>query len=470
MQTETKSFTGTEKSLLMIVSVLFILLFGVLSFYNRFSADDYYSFSILKKNTIGEYAKMVYETWNIRLFPQLFASFIIKHSNFPFILFLFGIASLLFLVLSIFFLLRNLLLCYFNYNPGKLILFTYSVLITLCFFLTSFRIDETWFWLSSSVTYLWGNSMLIAGSAMLIGNSKNYKTIPFIILFFLYTGTSSEPLAVATILVLMVLVILYYSKPKSNFFLHLNQYKILIALAACLAGFLFGYLSPGRPIRAGMFEESILWKGIWITLKTMVKIIIDFLPFKILYLLIFSIPFIYLGQKANDTNGKEKVLLVTLKKQFFIFLLVLFVVLFISIFPMGYIMMDVALNRTLTHVTFIILVFSIYWFFRIGYETTFNLKLSKGLFNISLVLTVIALSCFLFKQYNIVSVYSSELDKRIVHLKEFQKKGDIKFIELDPLPSSGLLHSAEISADSTYEQNQHFKNGLFLNFSISLKK
>ncbi len=472
VQTSNIKFSIKEKALLVTTSGMFILLFMILCFYNRFSADDYYSIAILRTHNIFQYAEMIYREWNIRLLPQLFASVIIKFSTIPHLLFAYGLVSLSFLVFSIRLFLKNLFATYFNIQQENIILFSYAVFISIFFFFITFRIDETWFWLSSSVTYLWGNSMLIAGSALIIGNSANFKSFLCLIFCFLYTGSSSEPLAVATISVLILLIIFFLLKLKFIEQIRINKsvyYKISCALFACLAGFLFNYLSPGRSLRAALFQQPDLINGIWITLKTIAKIVLDFFPYKILYALLLSFPFIYLGFSSR-LNNENKTAKGTIANSILVSLLVLFSISFISLFPMAYIMQDVALNRTLTHVSFIILIFFIYWFFRIGYEMKLNTKLFRKLFSLSLDLIIILLIVIVFHQYKTVSAYADEVDKRINYLDELKIKGQTQCAEVTPLPSSGFLHSAEISGDSVFEQNQHFRNGLSLDFLIKVKK
>ncbi len=137
---------------------------------------------------------------------------------------------------------------------------------------------------------------------------------------------------------------------------------------------------------------------------------------------------------------------------------------------MAYIMQDVALNRTLTHVSFLIVTFCLYVAFMIGYNSSIEIKLLKQLFSSSLIILGIVLSIHIINQYRIVSEYTKANDDRIVYLTELKLKGQTELVELDPLPPSGFLHSAEITTDAAFEQNQHFKNGLFLNFQIRVKE
>ena len=69
-------------------------------------------------------------------------------------------------------------------------------------------------------------------------------------------------------------------------------------------------------------------------------------------------------------------------------------------------------------------------------------------------------------QYYKVSKYAAALDERTNYLLKLQENKNT--IELKPLPSSGYLYSAEISEDTNYFVNQHYKNGLFLDFNIRL--
>ncbi len=466
------NFGRKEKTILLILSCLFIALFLLLSFYNRFSADDYFTIHLLKNKSILEYAIYIYQTWNIRLAPLLLASAVIKLSYIPHILFVFGAITLIAILLSIFFLFNNLFTIYLNKKPNKIILFFYSTLACSLFFFTTFRIDETWFWLSSSVTYLWATIALIAGSALLLSNSKNITTLFLLIICFAYVGTSSEPFALLLITVLILFAILHLS--KNNWFQKLikNKHfylKLYIALFICAFAFLFTCLAPGQSLRASLFEEPDFLKSIIITAKAIIKIIINFSMLKIVHIVLLGVSFVYLGYKSN-ANEENRIDFISLKKSFLISILILVFFILLSIFPMAYIMQDIALNRTLTHLSFIITIFSLYWFYIIGYKTKINFLSLKKIFYVSSIASIFIFSILLIYQYRTVSNYSRALDNRIKNLKTLNLKAETKVVELEPLSSSGFLHSAEISTDTAYEQNIHLQNGLFLKFPVRLKK
>jgi hypothetical protein len=72
--------------------------------------------------------------------------------------------------------------------------------------------------------------------------------------------------------------------------------------------------------------------------------------------------------------------------------------------------------------------------------------------------------CYL--QYHTVSKYAVALDKRTEMLQQLQQTKNKKTITVSPLPSSGYLYSAEISTDTNYFGNEHYRLGLFLDFKV----
>ena len=101
-------------------------------------------------------------------------------------------------------------------------------------------------------------------------------------------------------------------------------------------------------------------------------------------------------------------------------------------------------------------------FFDILLKKPLNLIL-LGSFTTFLSIFFIGITCF--QQIDIVLKYSDAYDQRIEYLKLNRNKN--KLLILDPLPSSGMIFSAEISKDPL--ANMHFKKGLNLKGNVKLK-
>ena len=77
--------------------------------------------------------------------------------------------------------------------------------------------------------------------------------------------------------------------------------------------------------------------------------------------------------------------------------------------------------------------------------------------------------CFhIVNQYSITGNFSKEYDKRIEYLTKENNSGRENTVFLDPLPSSGMIYSDELSSDST--SNDPFEKTYNLKFHVAVKK
>jgi len=198
------------------------------------------------------------------------------------------------------------------------------------------------------------------------------------------------------------------------------------------------------------------------------KIFLPFITNKFPYVILFSLPSIYLGNISEKIFKTEKKIS-HLIKYFFVSIIALLLLVFIILFPASYILSDIVPGRYQSVIIVVVGIYCCSWAFIIGNVIELK-KIAIGLFYISVSLIIILNGFSILNQYKIISKYSSALDNRIRCLKGLEEAGNKKTVTLTPLPSSGFLYSAEISQDSSYFVNEHFKEGLFLSYFVKLKK
>ena len=149
------------KTLIIISNVIFILLYVILASNNRIAHDDYYSIYIVNKLGVIDSVIYQYNNWCTR-YISVFLSFTISSLlKYKYTLFIYNIILLKLFVISVYY---SLNACKSILNESarndKLQILNYSVFFVSAIFYASFNIGETWFWLSSTSTYLLSVIML----------------------------------------------------------------------------------------------------------------------------------------------------------------------------------------------------------------------------------------------------------------------------------------------------------------------
>jgi len=158
-----------------------------------------------------------------------------------------------------------------------------------------------------------------------------------------------------------------------------------------------------------------------------------------------------------------------LQKQFLYSFIFLFIILYIFLFPACYLLSEIGPSRSLSFPIFLITLFITFWSLSGGYNYVRKIQLIRVGNLISLLILFISFTIVIVNQYIIVSNYANKLDQRTNYLKKLQKNHSQKTIILEALPPSGFLYSAEISTDTSYFGNEHYRLGHFLDFNIKIK-
>jgi hypothetical protein len=292
--------------LLYFVSALFFSLFIMLCYYSRLATDDYYFISDVRKNGIITGVISQYMEWCGRYAATFLMDLIYWLNDVDQDLYFFFPLTSGFLLVTGLFSLLNAISFQLQLNlsfQSKLIA---SFFFTILLFFLSIDIGETWMWYCSLSSYLWSVIAFVWGCAFLFGRYHRFISILFASICFLYVGGSSEVYSVIYgVLILLLLIFRYKQAVDFTTFLRdsLNRKILIIYLIFGLAFFVF-LIAPGNYLRDQLFPEHHLGNALFITAKSIVKFSVLYLPFRLVYILAFAVPFILIGKQAakSDTD------------------------------------------------------------------------------------------------------------------------------------------------------------------------
>jgi len=453
-----------------VFSAAFLILYIILSSNNRFAADDYFFLENVSKQGIWNGMLTAYNSWVTRWFAILFLnvalrSYILFHSLLPY-----HLITLLVFTFAVMNFIRALTERFLRVKIPVPVRFLYAVLFTASFFFFTFNTGETWFWITCTSMYLWSIIFFIIGLTCIIltDNKVNWLTRFICAFCFLFIGGASESTAISILFLLIAGVIytLYKIKFSFNSFLREERNKLLlISLVAIGVALLISYMGEGRILRQSALPKTGILTAKFIAAKSILKLLLFYLPLKIHWFIFFSVPWIYLGYQYNSEKKEslEKVL-----RQIAVFVFIFLLLSFISFIPVSYLLGETGPFRTWILASLYLAVCCLVCGFYLGYKIEWKKKLLHRAFNISLSTLIVMMTINISEQNKITSKYAAAVDQRMIYLTLLQKEKR-KTVELEPLPSSGMLYSAEISEDSSHFSNLHLKKIMDLPFDIRKK-
>ena len=439
----------------------------MLGYFNRFASDDYGLISLLNEYSVWGAMVAMYRGWS-----AMWGTYLLLN---PLMLLLIAAGNLVWysvfiiaLIAYTFYKLLQVVDRYFGLQLPSSIIFLYSFLLFASFYFLSLDTGESWFWIFCSVEYLAGFIVLCLGTVFVFQNSHNIFSYLLIAICFTHAGGCALPVWSIGLIFFFLFYFLLFKKNKyvlKNIFHEKYFMPATIAFTFLIVAVTITLLSPGTAQRQTMLPHPTLIKGIEMTCKAFGKAFLFKAPFKIVLFPLFAMPWFYLGYllKQNtilriDKNSVKKILVVS----FFIF----FCLTALAIFPAAYILSDIPGYRVWTQVYFYAAVLCALTGLVIGNTIEISpLKINRLVITTSVVLLVF-ITTVIITQYKTVCAYSMAIDKRVVYLKELNKQGNAKLIELKKLPNPGMLHSAEITEDTLHYDNQNLKKALGLNFNI----
>ena len=435
----------TAAYLIKFQAILFVIFLCSCFYFNRFAVDDYYFIGEIKNNSFLETYKHLHFKWHGRWTSNFALLSFIQLYDVSYFLQLFNLLTATLLFLVIYQLLKAINTCYLL-GLTKTNLSVYALIFESILFFSTQTPNETWFWYTGSVVYLWSIIAILSALKIFFISNPKFSSYFIYLIGLIYIGGANEPL------VLFFAMLLFYLALKK-----IKQKIAIASLVFMLISFFINYFSKGTINRDSItpslgFIDTILYSGYGA---------LDFLFFEFKNTfkraLILAIPFYILGKSFKSKFEwfkpiKHLVIAVVLIG-LFCFLNNLFVV-----FALGGLAPDRAL---ISSSLFIALAISCYFFLLGSYSRS-----TKTLVYYAPIIGIILMVIILIDGLMIHSKYAKAQDDRI----EYVKKENKSIITVKPLPSSGYLHSTEITTDSKHYKNQHFKNGLGIKNDVLLEE
>ncbi|MCW3083883.1 MAG: hypothetical protein JWP12_1249 [Bacteroidetes bacterium] len=454
--------------LLSFVLILFVALYGMLCYYSRLATDDYYFIWDVRHHGIITGVTSQYMEWCGRFAATFLMDVIYKildvhqagYILFPFV-------SFLLLIAGIYKLMTNAAVR-LDLKISRLQTILLSISFTALLYFLSIDIAETWFWYCSLTSYLWSVIAFVWGLAFLFSKGNNAVAILFSSLCFIYVGGSSE---VYSMLygILFLIFIIYRYKQANNFKAFISNFlnrRLLIVYSILGISFIIFLIAPGNYLRDELFPKHQFAYSFFITAKSIVKFTALYLPFRLIYIVIFAIPFIVAGQSLSKTTAPD----VSLKMFFTKATLLLMGLLLIFFYTVAYVMVETGPPRIWFIVSFLLAVYSSCICFYCGYTGFFNDQKINILKYGGLFLGCGIMIFHIINQYPVASVYAKAHDERITSLTRLNNtlKHDT-IIVVNPLPRSGMLYSSEIQTDTSHFTNKELRLGYELKFHVISK-
>jgi small-conductance mechanosensitive channel len=241
---------------------------------------------------------------------------------------------------------------------------------------------------------------------------------------------------------------------------------LFVFLSAVACGFLISFAGEGNSLRkAALPHVTFIFKQ-WIFIKVMTKFFLLYFPQKFIFSFLLSSPFLLLGCRLSA----ERMHGLHLKRILSILFISIFLFAFITFYIIVYLMSEMGPERAWTGISFFMSVMFATCFFVCGYYKVIRKRFAQNLFFTSMLLIVFSAPWYIYYQHKTVKKYSEAYDNRILLLENLKRSNFTGIHKLEPLLPSGLLHSNEISNDTSYFTNQQLKLFLDLPFAVSLKE
>ncbi len=459
-----------QNNLILAANLLFLLLFFILSYYNRFAVDDYYH--IHDEHVFGIWGGVLegYYHWGGRWTSYLLWDLLYHFHEYPLALFLYSFTVIIFFILAIYILLRRAF-DFFEITSSKFIILNYSILFSAFTFLISYNKGEIWFWAQSTAMFMFSIIAFLFGLGIIAGKRSKPHHFILLAIYFIYAGGASETYALFYILFLLTSCCCLVFNKENALVRNIKEralWKILFSLAFLITSFLISYTAPGNAIRATWLPEPSFSQTFFITLKSIGKLILFKLPIQLLWIKLFSIPCIYLGYLHG--KNKQKLPYSFFYKKFVISLLILVLLAYCLMFPACYVLSEMGPDRSLSQVVLLTSIFCATWAFILGYRCVDRANILRYFSYVATGAIISSLIVITILQFNTVSAYANTLDKRTAGLLKLQSKRNTNTVTLKALPPSGFLYSAEISPDTSYFGNEHYRLGLLLDFKVKQER
>lgn len=438
--------------LLSLSALAFMLLYVVLSFYNRVADEDLVFVQIVQSKGFFEFINWFYHSWSGR-FSSIFcfalvmdATSIFEHRHY--FLFLYHTIAFSILIYSANKIIRTGIHKIFQVTISLQTSLVYTILFVAGFYFSTFEHSQVWWWISASVDSLMGIVMLLLGISMLIKEKKTVLHYLFIIISFIYVGGGYEvysfivgALFTAGFIYLHFIKKLSFAELKSTVFFK----GIALAFITYFISAIISYTAPGNFVRRMSFmADYIIPTGMFhnssITLTPEI-----FLQKRYFVALAIASIWLLIGMKLR-TKFADTQTAKTLNKIAFILFLLIIVSFCITFLFQLFVLVNYPIPlRGWTFTSFSIYCFASFLFLTFGYHLSLELIFLRKIIVIIIPLFILsANTVYLYREYNFTKAYSNEYDKLITILQETKMQKDTKVLYVNPMPDSGMLLPLEL--------------------------
>ncbi|MCB0428711.1 MAG: hypothetical protein KDD54_01240 [Flavobacteriales bacterium] len=412
----------------------FLILYVGLAWFNRLSRDDFALLELVKSRGILHATWLFYSDWNGRWIALLQSHTWLAFYN-RYTLLLFAISHLAIAWWAVRRILVSLRLSIPHHNWLALIFIN-------GWFLTTQGVGESWWWVSTSTSYMSSLVALLVLTSCLLRKNSGTRNLVLPLLCALYIGASNETLALLSI---AAMVALAWKKPD----LRRQLIPALIVMGGAFATLL---VAPGNMRRSEHLSPFSLDKGVRMWLISGGRFFLKTIPLHVLWTILAALPFYgYLPQISTKQ----------LKRVAGVWLILALVI----PAPSVLITSDVAPDRVMAPMGLLTQVFTIV-----------AVMWLKGQWPVvgqkAAVMSSWLLLCgnilWMVVQFPVASTYANAVDARMQNLHNIRKApGEV--VTLAPLPPSGWLLSAEVSVDKNDDLNRQLKEALHLPFDVRVE-
>ena len=394
-----------------------------------------------------------YMHWQARFSAHLLNNFILKSYELTGTLFHFTLLLYVGFAIAFYRLSKFLLPLW---KDEKWLLFNSSALVFHIFLFFSFDFS-TFYWVNVASMYLGGLMAALFLATEILSEKKT--AVSWLIIFFasVYAGSSAENFAIIFFFLLGITTFYFFMKNDIRFS------KAAFALFVFGAAMSLMLFAPGTVARGSLFPANNIFGTVLISLKTVFLLVRSVFDEKWIYLL-FLIVLAFLVGRFYPFNKINKINFVKITISFLFFL-------WLCTLPIGYAMGESGPLRAHTQIAFYIILFSAYFFFRLG--RTFPIMDKK---NIDFIIAISVLFIFLlFSKFGFdipaAMKYSQTEDKKIDLLLEGKSKNrkELLVLSTQKAPDHLVFKSNTLSNDTSFFVNKCICRYLKLGFPLSEK-
>lgn len=424
-----------------LVLTLFLIIWGIISSFNRFALDDICLSMSVKSGSLYNFVSDLYSTkegaytsWVLNYFAFKISSLF---SNIPA---LYNIIEIIAIIYSLKFML-NKLANHFNLKFEK----TDFYILSICILFSSYysmsyfkTYQGVWFGVNWSASYVICLSLLFYSVGALFSNKKN--TWLLILSLFVFGGARFH--YTLTIIIILFFLWLFLRKSKQHYFIVLKIYWGLIALILATIVFM---IAPGN-YKAMDHSHRSLVEGIqqlftFESIKNFKSIFYLLMLKRLPLILLFTFPFYLLSAKIKLNIDPS--LITQLTKKYILFGYIILITILLFLFCFYYVIMGEYFYSPRTYVMFFFIqsIFYSILFYLLG-----QIKSVFGSFSLHVGYSIVLIA-ILFFALNIKPCYqyAKAYDLREHKLLELKNNNNHDTIILDPLPDPILFLTGEYS-------------------------